>query len=246
MVSLTGRRCAVVLVGAAAVVVGAAGPALAHVEVDASPARALAANATITMDAEAESGTAGISGVRIQLPAGLAPGDFRLLSGPAGWRASGRQQVLAVGGPGLPVGRDLRLSFRVRQLPAARQLVLKTVQTYTDGRQDSWIEVPAAGAPEPDSPAPVLMLAAAAPGATPIPRATAAPTPSVPPTPSTPPPAPAVPSPTPPGQAEPPTTDNSSAVWLFGGAGIGALLLGAAVVAARRRSGPPNPGRGDQ
>jgi len=234
--SLISRRSAVVLAGAAAVVVGVAAPALAHVEVDVTPARALAVDATVTVNAEAESRTAGISGVRIQLPAGLPPGDFRLVSGPAGWRAGGGQQVLQVRGPGLPVGRDLRLSFRVRQLPATRQLVLKTVQSYTDGRQDSWIEVPAVGGPEPDFPAPVLTLAAAAPGATPIARETRPPTPSnsAPTPPVT---TPSSPAPDP--RAEPVTNDNTSVVWLFGGAGIGALLLGAAALAARRRSGPP-------
>lgn len=234
--SLSSRRSAVVLAGTAATL-ALASPALAHVDVEAAPARALAVNATITMTAAAESRTAGISGVRIQLPAGLLSADLRLVSGPAGWRASGRQQVLEVRGPGLPVGRDLRLSFRVRQLPATRQLALKTVQSYTDGRQDSWIEVPAAGAPEPDFPAPVLMLAAAAPGATPLPRETPAPATSAPAT--TPPPTSPPPTTTPSPQAEPPTGDNTSAVWLFGGAGIGALLLGAAALAARRRSRPP-------
>lgn len=236
--SLISRRSAVVLAGAAATLTLAA-PALAHVDVEAAPARALAANATITVNAESESRTAGISGVRIQLPAGLLPADFRLVSGPAGWRASGRQQVLEVRGPALPAGRDLRFSLRVRQLPATRQLVLKTVQSYTDGRRDSWIGVPAAGAAEPDFPAPVLALAAPAPGATPIPRE-APTTTSAPPT--TPAPISTPPSPTPISspRAEPPTSDNTSAVWLFGGAGIGALLLGAAAVAARRRAGPPN------
>ena len=58
----------------ASLVVLAAGPALAHVEVEAAPARALATDALLTLTAEAESGTAGISGLRIQLPAGLVPG----------------------------------------------------------------------------------------------------------------------------------------------------------------------------
>ena len=168
------RRGAVVLAATAAALAGAAGlagPAAAHVEADVRPARALATGAVLTITAEAESDTAGTAGLRIQLPAELVPGDFRLVSGPAGWRVGGARQVLEVGGPALPVGRDLRLELLVRQLPATRTVVLKTVQRYSDGRQDSWIEVPAVGAGEPDAPAPVLRLAAADPDAESVPAA---------------------------------------------------------------------------
>ena len=234
MLKLIIRRCAVVLAAGAAVLTGLAGSAAAHVEVEVEPARALATGAVLTMNAEAESSTAGITGVRIQLPAGLLPADFTLVSGPAGWRASGAQQVLQVRGSALPVGRALRLTLRVRQLPAARQVVLKTVQSYSDGRQDSWIEVPAAGAPEPDAPAPVLRLAPAAAGATPLPRATpstpapttAAPTTAAPTT------APSSAAPSPAGAQD--DSGGSNVIWLFVGAGIGAVLLGGVVLAARR------------
>jgi uncharacterized protein YcnI len=232
------RRSAVVLAAGAAVLTGLAGSAAAHVEVEAEPARALATGAVITLTAEAESDTAGITGVRIQLPAGLLPADFRLVSGPAGWRAGGGQQVLEVRGPALPVGRDLRLGLRVRQLPAARQVVLKTVQSYRGGRQDSWIEVPAAGAPEPDSPAPVLRLAPAAAGATPLPRETPGPPTPTATAPATSAPTSAPPTAAPGPAAAPDDSGDSNAVWLFAGAGVGALLLGGVMLAARRRGGP--------
>src|SRR6185503_11999410 len=130
--------------------------------------------------AEAESGTAGISGLRIQLPAGLVPADLRLASGPAGWRLTGTAGVVTVSGPALPVGRSLRLGIRVRQLPDDRQLVLKTIQSYTDGKQDAWIELPTAAVPEPEQPAPIVRLQAAAPGATAVPRTTPVPTTAAP------------------------------------------------------------------
>jgi uncharacterized protein YcnI len=223
----------------------AAGPAWAHVEVEASPARALAANATLTVHGEAERDGTGVDGVRIQLPAGLVPADFRLLRGPAGWKTGGTGQVLTAAGPALPAGRDLDLSFRVRQLPAGSQLVLKTVQSYADGSADSWIEVPTAAVPDPDNPAPVVALQAAAPGATPIPRATApAPTTSAPTTPAAPTTTvPPVPEPTTGTTAAAPAPaedgDTGSLVgWLFGGVAIGLLLLGLVVLAARRRGIP--------
>jgi uncharacterized protein YcnI len=235
------RRFAVVsAVTAVAVALGSA-PALAHVEVEATPARALATDALLTMTAEAESRTAGITGVRIQLPSGLVPADLRLESGPAGWRLSGSGRVVTVAGPALPVGRSLRLGIRIRQLPAAPQLVLKTVQSYSDGRQDSWIELPSTSVPDPEQPAPVVRLRPAAPGATAVPRTTAAPatpadtprssgaTPAAPETgtPRTSGAAPAT------GAAD--DDSGSGAGWLFSGVLVGIALLGGIVVAARRR-----------
>ena len=228
------RRFAVVSAAAGTALALTAGPALAHVEVEAKPARALATDALLSLTAEAESGTSGISGLRIQLPAGLVPGDLRLASGPAGWRLSGSGSVVTVGGPALPVGRSLRLGIRVRQLPAGPQLVLKTIQSYADGHQDAWIELPSASVPEPDQPAPIVRLQAAAPGATAVPRTTApAPTPSTvaPTTPAA--------SPTPRSSGAAPAADaaddETDAGWLFGGVLAGVLVLGGIVVAARRR-----------
>ena len=229
----TVRRLAVVSTAAATALVLAAGPALAHVEVEAAPARALATDALLTLTAEAESGTAGISGLRIQLPAGLVPADMRLASGPTGWRLAGSGDVVTVSGPALPVGRSAELGIRVRQLPAERRLVLKTIQSYSDGKQDAWIELPTASVPEPDQPAPIVRLQAAAPGATAVPRATPAPATSA-----------AVPTTSPPAgtprssgaaQAADPADDGSDVAWMFGGVLAGIAVLGVIVVAARRR-----------
>jgi len=234
-VSSPARRFAVVSAAVGVAVVLTAGPALAHVEVEATPPRALATNALLSLTAEAESGTAGISGLRIQLPAGLVPADLRLASGPAGWRLSGSGGgVVTVAGPALPVGRSLELGIRVRQLPAGSQLVLKTVQSYSDGKQDAWIELPSASVPDPDQPAPIVRLQAAAPGATALPRAM--PTASA--TPSTAPITPSVTA-TPRSSGAAPVADpadyGSGAGWLFGGVLAGIVVLGGIVVAARRR-----------
>lgn len=241
MISPALRRGLVVLVAGAAALVATAGPALAHVEVEARPAQALATNALLSMSAEAESDTAGITGVRIQLPTGLLPGDLRLASGPAGWRLTGSGDVVTVRGPALPVGRSLQLGLRVRQLPAGRQLVLKTVQSYSDGHQDAWIEVPSASVPQPDQPAPVVRLAPAAAGATPLPReTTAAPraTPSAA-APTTAASSAAATSAAPDPAAVAEDSGGNGAGWLFGGVVVGIILLGAIVLAARRRMGPP-------
>ena len=140
---------------------------------------------------------------------------------------------MTVSGPALPVGRSLRLGIRVRQLPDDRQLVLKTIQSYADGKQDAWIELPTASVPEPDQPAPIVRLQAAAPGATAVPRAT---------------PTTAAPTTTPARRRRraPPVLRGLRrrrtqrmmarvAVWMFGGVLAGIAVLGVIVLAARRR-----------
>ncbi len=231
----TARRLVVVSTAAGIAVVLAAGPALAHVEVGATPARALATDALLSLTAEAESGTAGISGLRIQLPAGLVPADLRLASGPAGWRLAGSGDVVTVRGPALPVGRSLQLGIRVRQLPDDRQLVLKTIQSYSDGKQDAWIELPSASVPVPDQPAPVVRLQAAAPGATALPRTTPAPAPTTSATGPSPSPAASTPRSSGAAPAAGTADDGSEVGWMFGGVLAGIAVLGAVVVAARRR-----------
>lgn len=60
-------------------------PASAHVEASAEGAQAGTGPVTVSFVAEAESATAGIVGVKTQLPAGIAPDAVSLASGPAGW-----------------------------------------------------------------------------------------------------------------------------------------------------------------
>ncbi|MFE9885722.1 DUF1775 domain-containing protein [Streptomyces scopuliridis] len=72
-----------------------------------------------------------------------------------------------VGGPKVAIGEDAAYAVTVRQLPDAKSLAFKTLQTYSDGRIDRWIELEEPAAGEHGSPAPVLELKPAAPGAKP-------------------------------------------------------------------------------
>jgi hypothetical protein len=159
----TAGRAAAVLLAAAAATVLLAAPALAHVEVSAKPAQAGARDAVVTFDAEGESTTAGITGVRIQLPAGISASQVTLGSAPAGWRLTTPQGVVTIAGPALAPSRNAVYSIRVAQLPASRQLVFKTIVAYSDGHVDRWIDLPTGGEADPPNPAPVLSLAPAAP-----------------------------------------------------------------------------------
>jgi hypothetical protein len=226
------RRSLAAGVLAAALVGAAPGVAAAHVEVSAPGATAGAGPVTLTFSAESEAPT-GIVALRTQLPAGLVPADVTLASGPAGWTLTPTADGFEVGGPALPAGADAEYAVTLARLPAGvPELVFKTLQHYADGREDAWIEVPAAGAPEPERPAPVLSVA---PGA-PAPAATAAPAPQT----TAPPAAPATaaaPATTP--AAVPADDGGVSGGWL---AGLG--VLAAAAVAAglwfrRSRAGRP-------
>lgn len=64
-------------------------------------------------------------------------------------------------GDGVKPGEFDEFNVSAGPLPKTDQVVFKVLQTYSDASVVSWIEEQAAGAPEPDYPAPVLKLAPA-------------------------------------------------------------------------------------
>ncbi|MEO3974321.1 DUF1775 domain-containing protein [Streptomyces sp. CAU 1734] len=162
------RLVGTALAGAAAIgaVVIGAGPAAAHAGVSASNPRALAKNVTITFHSEAESDTAGIAKLQVALPAGISVGEVSLGKAPKGWKFAQAQGGYILGGKPLAVGVDAVYSIVVKQLPDAKSLVFKTVETYGDGKIARWIEEPRGGA-KLENPAPVLKLKSPTPGSTP-------------------------------------------------------------------------------
>ncbi|AUG81359.1 hypothetical protein CFP65_6716 [Kitasatospora sp. MMS16-BH015] len=169
-----------------------AGPALAHVEVEPATAQALAVGAVVGFNAEGESDTAGITKLQVVLPTGLAPADITLAEGPQGWQLTPGPDGYTLTGTALAPGKAADYKIKVRQLPDAKELVFKTLVTYSDGHIDRWIDLPTGGA-EPQHPAPILKLTPAAAGATPLPvasaSATATPSSAAPSAPATPAPA---------------------------------------------------------
>ncbi|MEI5009232.1 DUF1775 domain-containing protein [Streptomyces sp. PmtA] len=229
------RRACLTLAAAVGAVLLGAGPAAAHVEVEADTAQALAENVTLTFNAESESDKAGITSLRVVLPEGITPADVTYGAGPKGWTFGATADGYTVKGPAVAVGEDAEHSVRVRQLPDAGQLAFKTLQGYGDGRVDRWIELGSSGGHGHGNSAPVLKLEAAAPGAT-----VKSPTPTPTPTPSAPArPAPA-PSPAPSNTSAAGETAESGGLSAGGWTAIGAGALVAIAAAARllrRRSG---------
>jgi hypothetical protein len=101
--------------------------------------------------------------MEVVLPDGIAPADVTYVSGPRGWKLTRTADGYTVGGPAVDVGEEFTYKVRITQLPAdATSLSFKTLQRYSDGDLDRWIEIPKEGSPEPDNPAPTLALAPAA------------------------------------------------------------------------------------
>ncbi|WP_432969636.1 DUF1775 domain-containing protein [Dactylosporangium sp. CA-233914] len=158
-----------------------AAPAAAHVQVSADNPQAGARDVTITFTGEGESSRAGISAERVVLPAGIEIGDVQLVTAPAAWTFSAGTDGYTISGPALRPRTDAVHTIRVARLPAtAHALAFKTLETYSDGSVARWIDLPEPGNPEPEHPAPVLMLrpaaaaSSSAPG-TPISKAAAEP-----------------------------------------------------------------------
>jgi hypothetical protein len=173
------RRGALIAAFTTALLLAGSGPAAAHIEVASDgPAQAGTGPVTLLFMAEAESRTAGIVSVKTQLPAGMAPADVSLVSAPEGWVLTPTADGFELGGPAVAPGLDAEYSVAVAHLPADRtELAFPTLQRYSDGTEDAWIEPVTEAAPEPEKPAPVLTVAPAPPGATttPAPSETAAP-----------------------------------------------------------------------
>ena len=223
------RRLVMLVAVTAVVVFGWAAPGLAHVEVAADKPQAGATDVTLTFTAESESSSAGIVSLQVVLPEGIAPADVSLVSGPSGWSLEPTNDGFRVGGTALAVRKDAEVRVRVAQLPSTSQtLTFKTLQTYSDGRVDRWIDIPTASVPNPDMPAPVLRVtgAVAAPTTT-APTTAAATTPPV------------IDTQVPPATAAP--TSGSNLGWWIGLAALAALIVVVAVFALRRlwqRRGP--------
>lgn len=166
----TARRLSVVVGAALAASVALAVPASAHVEVESPGAAALAENVTLEFTAESESDKAGISKLEVILPKGIRPADITYKTGPKGWKLAATDRGYAVSGPAVATGEGAAYAVVVRQLPDAKSLAFKTLQSYADGRVDRWIELEKSddGGHGHGNAAPELALKAAAPGAKPV------------------------------------------------------------------------------
>jgi uncharacterized protein YcnI len=230
------RQVAVAVGAALGAVVLTATAASAHVEATADGAQAGTGPVTVAFDIAAESDTAGITGVKTQLPAGLAPASASLATGPEGWALTSTSDGYEIAGPPLEVGVNAQLSVAITQLPAdaATELPFKTLVRYSDNSEDAWIELPTADNPDPANPAPAITVAPAAARATTPASTSAVPSPS--PNPESQPPASGTPGDTDTSAAATTDDGSSSTGLVLGGIVAVAALAGVALWWRRRRS----------
>ncbi|MGG2464042.1 YcnI family protein [Streptomyces sp. RGM 3693] len=175
------RRVAVVGALATAGVLASAGAAFAHVTVHPDSYPQGASDGTLTFRVPNEEDNASTAKVDIALPVDH-PIPSVLVTPVAGWTAQVKttrlktpiktddgdittavSEIIWTGGKIDPGNyQDFTVAFG--QLPTgASQLAFKALQTYSEGKIVRWIEAKRPGQPEPENPAPVLKLTAAAP-----------------------------------------------------------------------------------
>jgi uncharacterized protein YcnI len=224
-----------------------AGPALAHVSVDA-PDATQGGFTVVSFRVPTESETASTTGLKVQLPADQPLASVSVKP-KAGWTYTTQTAKLATPietddgqvteavsvidwtaaspAAGIKPGEFDEFQISVGPLPNAAAMVFKAIQTYSDGKQVAWIDEPAPGSTaEPEHPAPTLTLAAAAAetgGASPSPTASAAAGTGSATT-------------TPAAAADDVSTGTVVGAYVVGGAGLLAGLAGLALAARRRRA----------
>ncbi|CCH86734.1 conserved exported protein of unknown function [Modestobacter italicus] len=178
------RRLPVVLVTAGALLFAGTGIASAHVTVSSANAAA-GGYGKVTFSVPNESDAASTVGLRIQLPTETPLTSVRAQPVP-GWTVTLTTVALdppvtsddgdtidsavsvvdyqADPGTGIAPGQFQEFALSGGPFPDVDQLTFNVVQTYSDGSEAAWIEPTVDGQPEPERPAPVLSLTAAAAG----------------------------------------------------------------------------------
>ncbi|MBO4161771.1 MULTISPECIES: YcnI family copper-binding membrane protein [Micromonospora] len=172
---------ALTLAAVTATVLGFTGPAAAHVTVNPKEATQ-GGYGRFAIRVPNESDTASTVKIEVNLPENAPVGSVSTMPVP-GWTVAvekrkvdppievhGSQLTEAVSkltwtaaaGGGVKPGEFQEFPISLGPLPQVDKMVLKTLQTYSDGNVSRWIEEPTPGAEEPENPAPVLTLTAAA------------------------------------------------------------------------------------
>ncbi|MER5332787.1 YcnI family protein [Micromonospora sp. NPDC002717] len=183
----TAAAAAALALGAVATaVLGFAAPASAHVSVNPQEATQ-GGYGRFAFRVPNESDTASTTKVEVVLPENAPVGSVSTMPVP-GWTVAVEKRKVdppvevhgsqltevvakltwtATGNAGVKPGEFQEFPVSMGPLPQVDTMVFKTLQTYSDGNVQRWIEAPTPGGEEPESPAPVLTLTAASPSAAP-------------------------------------------------------------------------------
>lgn len=174
------KRTAVVAGTVAALTLTIAAPAAAHVTVS-SPNATQGGYSTVTFKVPNESDEASTTKVEVNLPKDTPVASVSVRPVP-GWTVVAEKAKLATplevhgaqvteavskitwtasAAAAIKPGEFQVFDVSMGPLPAAPQMIFKALQTYSDGTVVRWIDEPTTDGTEPESPAPVLKLAAA-------------------------------------------------------------------------------------
>ncbi|MEV4464887.1 YcnI family protein [Micromonospora echinofusca] len=177
---------ALALGAVATAVLGFAAPASAHVTVDPQEATQ-GGYGRFAFRVPNESDTASTTKLEVVLPENAPVGSVSTMP-VSGWTVAVEKRKVdppvevhgsqlsevvskiiwtATGGAGVKPGQFQEFPVSMGPLPQVETMVFKTLQTYSDGNVQRWIEEPLPGGEEPETPAPVLTLTAASPSAAP-------------------------------------------------------------------------------
>ena len=187
------KRSALVAATVAGLTLALAAPAAAHVTVNPDTATA-GGYAKVTFRVPNESDSASTTKVEVNLPADQPLGSV-MVKPISGWDVASVKSKLATpvkvhdseiteavskitwtakAGSEIKPGTFQEFDVSLGPLPESGQMVFKALQTYSDGTVVRWIDEPTTDGSEPESPAPVLKLAAATDSGAAAPAATAA------------------------------------------------------------------------
>jgi periplasmic copper chaperone A len=183
---------ALTLAAVATAVLGLAGPASAHVTINPKEATQ-GGYGRFAFRVPNESDTASTTKLEVVLPENAPIGSVSTMPVP-GWTVAVEKRKVdppvevhgsqlsevvskltwtATGSAAVKPGQFQEFPVSMGPLPQVETMVFKTLQTYSDGNVQRWIEEPLPGGEEPENPAPVLTLTAASPST--APTGTAAP-----------------------------------------------------------------------
>ncbi|WCN82630.1 YcnI family copper-binding membrane protein [Micromonospora sp. LH3U1] len=183
---------ALAFTAAATAVLGFAGPASAHVTVNPKEATQ-GGYARVAFRVPNESDTASTTKLEVVLPENAPVGSVSTMPMP-GWTVTTEKRKVdppievhgsplteavskitwtATGDAAVKPGQFQEFPVSMGPLPQVGSMVFKTLQTYSDGNISRWIDEPVPGGAEPENPAPVLTLTAAAPTGSAAPTAAA-------------------------------------------------------------------------
>jgi uncharacterized protein len=176
-------RRPVIVAGMAAALLAVAAPAYAHVTVN-SPGATAGGYAVVTFRVPTESDTASTTALAVQLPQATPFASVSVQPHP-GWSFTTKNTKLSTpiktddgdeiteaiteidwkadgAATAIKPGEFDQFNVSVGPLPQAASITFKAIQTYSDGKEVDWTEVPAQGSTaEPEHPAPTLKLTAA-------------------------------------------------------------------------------------